>query len=277
MGNRLWNNLLRINSPASLGPTLQSHSTLTSNPCRNTSNLLWQTSSGITSNLLWDSCLQISILQPFFSYGNHSTRQQKARAIVRPLMSPCVIDLTPLRPCRDSDYAFWTRDQSTTEMPRKSRNELVYILFSKVLSQTSALQSLYLWLPPRWPTKAIPDFYDHFQIDDLHMVQLQQIAERFRGFCQGHSLLNLPKLKTLGLLEHDYFEDVQFPMGLCKKLLGLPCLQEVLCANNILSFCAHLHIFDKSSPELGVGTSNTAPLFISSNLPFQTIHGSLQV
>lgn len=51
------------------------------------------------------------------------------------------IDLRPLRPFQDTDYAFWTRGRSKAKirMPQKTREELVCTLFAKALSRIPAL------------------------------------------------------------------------------------------------------------------------------------------
>lgn len=137
----------------------------------------------------------------------------------------CTIDLRPLRPFEDPDYAFWTRGPSKPKirMPVKTREELVCILFSKVLSRIPALRSLYLRLPelrsidPRC-LKRIPG-------GARLMQQLSLQESLMRDFCQGRFLPDLSKLSTVGMLGALPTYDAK---GLCERLFRSPNLQEVI-------------------------------------------------
>lgn len=138
------------------------------------------------------------------------------------------IDLRPLRPFQDPDYAFWTRGRSKAKirMPQKTREELVYNLFSKALSKIPGLKSMYFKLPELFPIS--PGSLERLSDDAEFLQQLSMQARLFQDFCQGRSLPNLSKLRTVGMLEDQPRYSVQ---GLCKNLLRSPALHRVFSAS----------------------------------------------
>lgn len=138
------------------------------------------------------------------------------------------IDLRPLRPFQDPDYAFWTRGRSKAKirMPQKTREELVCNLFSKALSKIPGLKSMYFKLPELLPIS--PESLERLSGDAEFLQQLSMQARLFQDFCQGRSLPNLSKLRTVGLLENQPRYSAQ---GLCKNLFRSPALQQVFCAS----------------------------------------------
>lgn len=140
------------------------------------------------------------------------------------------IDLRPLRPFQDPDYSFWAngRTKARTRMPQKTREELVYNLFAKVLSRIPALESLYLKLPKLVRGPGSTKCLERLPADAEFIQQLDLQARRFQDFCEGRSLPNLAKLGTVGMLEGEPAYDCR---GLLESLLRSPNLHQVLFLN----------------------------------------------
>lgn len=138
------------------------------------------------------------------------------------------IDLRPLRPFQDPDYAFWTRGRSKAKirMPQKTREELVCNLFSKALSKIPGLKSMYFKLPELLPIS--PESLEHLPNDTGFLQQLSVQARLFQDFCQGRSLPNLSKLRTVGMLEKGPKYSAR---GLCENLFRSPNLHQVSCTS----------------------------------------------
>lgn len=172
----------------------------------------------------------------------------------------CDIDLRPLRPFQDPDYAFWIRGRSRakTRMPQKTKEELVCTLFSKALSRIPALESLYFRFPELRPTT--PKCLGNFPDDVEFKWQLRLQAILFQDFCQGRSLpINLSRLSTVGMLERQPSYDVQ---GLCENLFRSPNLHQVLCADfegRRSNFIWHKTLRDWCRLRPGSGDSESNP------------------
>lgn len=135
------------------------------------------------------------------------------------------IDLTPLRPFKDADYAFWTRGKGKAEhqMPRKTKDELICTLFSKVLSQTPALESLQFKLPTLVKTK--PECLALLSRKTQFIEQLELHERLFQDFIQGTTVPNFSNLKKVGILGR---VPRYFGADLCTKLFRLPSIRTVI-------------------------------------------------
>lgn len=147
-----------------------------------------------------------------------------------PWVCICTIDLRPLCPFQDPDYAFWTRGRTKANirMPQKTREELVCTIFSKVLSKIPALDALYLKLPELRPIPS--ECLKYFPVDPQLMEQLNLQATLFQDFCQGRLLPNLSKLSKVGILEKEAAYNAK---GLRENLFHSPNLHEVLCVGRV--------------------------------------------
>lgn len=163
------------------------------------------------------------------------------------------IDLRPLRPFKDPDYAFWTRGRSKAKirMPQKTREELVCILFAKVLSRIPALDSLYLKLPELHPITS--GCLERLPADPQFMQQLSLQASLFQDFCQGRLLPNLSKLSTFGMMGEEPVYNVK---GLRENLFHSPNLHEVRCVGRDLC-CSPFHIWNSTLQDWDVLTTGS--------------------
>lgn len=131
----------------------------------------------------------------------------------------CVLDLTPLRPFQDVDYAFWTRGKGKGEhrMPRRTRDELICTLFSKVLSRIPLLESLFFKLPAL--DKIEPECLARLPKEVQFTNQLMLQQRLFRDFYQGNTVPDFSNLKTVGILGS---VPRYFARDLCTKLFRQP-------------------------------------------------------
>ncbi|KAK2603255.1 hypothetical protein N8I77_009726 [Diaporthe amygdali] len=144
----------------------------------------------------------------------------------------CILDLTPMCSHQDPDYAFWTAGRVTAKarMSPMTREQVIYTMFYKVLSRTSALQSLYFKLPSVSSTIGL-EHRTRFPYTSRRGVHLQKLKILFEEFFLGHAFSSLANLSTVGILE-----DIHRPMtpstaGLLRKLFSLPGLQKAVWSN----------------------------------------------
>ncbi|KAG6356422.1 hypothetical protein INS49_015810 [Diaporthe citri] len=136
----------------------------------------------------------------------------------------CAIDLTPLRPFQDDDYKFWIRGKGKAEcrMPRRTRDELICTLFSKILSRIPALESLSFRLPALG--KIQPECMALLSNKVQFTNQLMLHQRLFRDFYQGNTVPDFSNLKTVGILGG---VPRYFAMNLCTKLFRQPSVRTV--------------------------------------------------
>lgn len=134
------------------------------------------------------------------------------------------IDMTPLRPFQDVDYAFWTQGKTKRKcrMPQTTRGELICMLFCKVLSRVPTLESLYFKLPDLDNIRL--ECLRNLPFDTQFANQLRWHHHQFRQFIQGNTLPNLSNLKTVGILE---MVPNYFGTKLCTKLFGLQSVHSI--------------------------------------------------